>query len=680
MTVPIPLRFLCILSLLCLSHLAAADAHPYKIGTYPQELATHYPNSTEGDSLADVSSITLLDGAVVAQGATQAYFFNGGAFAKTTPVKLSSEEPPKAEDVEDGMGRLWQGSKAQAVTKDVEGKLWFGVQAGVARQTAEGWQFFEGKDGLPYTSFTCAAAGADGSVWFGTKKGVVCWRNGAWHYRQGTYWLPNDEIRAIAVDGEGGAWVATAGGIGRIHFKSMTLREKAEHYEKELDLIRRTPFGYVSEVSLAKPGDRSEIRQHDSDNDGLWTTMYGTGEAFAYGALKEPVYTERAKKVFEAIRFLQKVTQGGTPEPPHGYVARTILPTSGPNPNDGRVERDKEDAKTDALWKVYENRWPVSADGEWSWKSDTSSDELDGHYFFYPAYYDYCADTEEEKERVREVVGDLTDHLIEHDFRLMEHDGRPTRWGIYGPEDMNGNEDWWHERGLNSLSMLSYLTVAAHITGDDKYLKEKQMLMEEHGYHLNATVPKIQFGVGSGNQSDNEMAIMSFYNIVKYAESEEVKNLMRYSFYQYYAHVEPERNPLFNFAYAAFGLKATYANIWGEFPIVPRPDWLEDSMGTLKGFPLDRCNWSFQNSHRLDIVHLAWQQQGKDLYIPPYEKRGHLVDGKVLPIENRYVNHWNHDPWELDHNGNGKMLANGTAFLLPYYMGLYHGFIEEETK
>ena len=38
--------------------------------------------------------------------------------------------------------------------------------------------------------------------------------------------------------------------------------------------------------------------------------------------------------------------------------------------------------------------------------------ELDGHYFFYPLYYDLVADTVEEKERVREVVRDLTDHLV----------------------------------------------------------------------------------------------------------------------------------------------------------------------------------------------------------------------------------------------------------------------------
>ena len=58
-------------------------------------------------------------------------------------------------------------------------------------------------------------------------------------------------------------------------------------------------------------------------------------------------------------------------------------------------------------------------------------------------------------------------------------------------------------------------------------------------------------------------------------------------------------------------------------------------------------------------------------------RRGNRVNGKVLPVENRHFNHWNTDPWELDYGGNGGELAAGTVFLLPYYMGLYHGFIQK---
>jgi hypothetical protein len=49
----------------------------------------------------------------------------------------------------------------------------------------------------------------------------------------------------------------------------------------------------------------------------------------------------------------------------------------------------------------------------------------------------------------------------------------------------------------------------------------------------------------------------------------------------------------------------------------------------------------------------------------------------VLPVENRHFEHWNTDPWVLDYGGGGNVLGSGTVFLLPYYLGLYHGFIEK---
>jgi hypothetical protein len=97
-------------------------------------------------------------------------------------------------------------------------------------------------------------------------------------------------------------------------------------------------------------------------------------------------------------------------------------------------------------------------------------------------------------------------------------------------------------------------------------------------------------------------------------------------------------------------------------------------MATLHGFPLDRVNWSHRNSHRIDLSFLP-PQQAVDLADPSASPRGFRVNGKVLPVEERHFNHWNTDPWQLDYGGDGRELASGTVFLLPYYMGLYYGFI-----
>ena len=578
-------------------------------------------------------------------------------------------------------GRAWAVRNVLGVAFDSAGQLWFATKAGVGCQTQQGWKFYEGKDGLPWNDFTGIATGPHGEVWFATHLGVIRFADGQWHYRQGHGWLPDDDVAQAVIDAGSNVWLATAKGIGRIEFKNMTLAAKAELYEQEIKrYIKRTPFGYVAEAGLRKSEDKSSADPGDSDNDGLWTSMYGAGECFAYAATKDPKAKERAKKAFEALRFLQKVTQGGEHSPPKGFVARTIRSVDLPDPNDGRLDGDRAEQQRDKFWKAYEPRWPKSADGKWYWKSDTSSDELDGHYFFYPLYYDLCAETDAEKERVREVVRDLTDHFLAHDYQLVDHDGKPTRWGMFGPQTFNRDPLWWQERGLNSLSMLSYLSVAAHVTGDAKYAKASRDLIERHGYAHNLMYPKVQQGAGSGNQSDDEMAFMSYYGLLRCSTDEELKQMVRLSFFLYWLNESGEMNPFFNFAHAALNNDARGATPFQEFSLRPPAGWLEDSLATLYGFPLDRLAWDHRNSHRLDVVALP-RVRSVDLTDPDEpRRRGHRVNGKVLQVENRHFGHWNTDPWHLDYGGNGSELSAGTVFLLPYYMGLYHGFIQKPGR
>lgn len=569
----------------------------------------------------------------------------------------------------------WAPTKVHAVGYSPSGALWFASPQGVGRLTSS-WELFTGEDGLPYNDFTSLSVLSDDRVWFGTRIGAIRFDGEDFSYRQGKRWLPDDDVRDVVVTDRGGAWTATSYGVSHIAFQELTLAEKAAFYETEIDeRHRRTPLGYVLQVTVNRPGDRSEWTNHDSDNDGLWTSMYGAAQCFAYAATNDPKAKERADNAFYAMNFLRTVTQGTENSPPKGYVARTILPTSGPDPNIGRIERDqREKDEDDALWKVIDPRWPVSADGKWYWKCDTSSDELDGHFFFYGLYYDLVAESEDEKRRVRTHVQEIADHLVDHNFNLVDHDGKPTRWARYSPEELNHDKNWFVERGLNSLSILSYLAVAEHITGDEKFAEAARYLVEEHGYEQNLMYPKHQRGAGAGNQSDDEMAFMCYYSLLRYEDDPELRERVLLSFNNYWRLEQPELNPFFNFAYAAYGRDATFHDAWGAHDLSPGGDWLSDSVVVLKGFPLDRFNWGHRNSHRTDIVLLPnWSNlfDRRDV-----TGRGHRTNGKVLPVEERHFEHWNTDPWRLDYGGDGRVLADGTVFLLPYYMGLYHEFVK----
>lgn len=664
-------------------------AQPVKVGTFAAESRTFFKAPQLPSD--DVRDVRLgANGEVFAVTAAGAVTMKDG---KWIPATIAAAKPANVEARKDGLfvrnakgawerqfpndgaGRSWAPVDVRGAAYDAKGRLWFASPQGVGvRETDGKWKLYTGADGLPYDDFTAVAPGEDGVIWFGTRIGAIRFDGKTWEYRQGLRWLPNDEVRAIAVDSKSGnAWIATAGGLALIERKPLTLADKARVFEAEIDKRhRRTPYEYVHPVILDKPGDTSKWTQTDSDNDGLWTSMYGAGECYAYGATGREEFRIRAKKAFEALRFLRIVTQGGEHPAPTGFIARSILPVSGRNPNvhDSPQHDAQRRAERDHRWKIIDPRWPKN--GEWYWKTDTSSDELDGHYFFYGLYYDLVAKTEEEKQRVREHVAAITDHLLVHNYALVDHDGKVTRWAVFGPEEINHNQDWWQERGMNSLSILAYLKVAEHITGDARYAKAARTLIEVHGYATNTLITKTHLGPGAGNQSDDEMIFMNYYSLLKYEKDPQLRQKYLRGFRSHWDNEQPEMNPVFNFLYAAVGAGGRFEDAFGVDDLSPQGPWLEDSIDTLKRLPLDRIDWALKNSHRKDIVRLPANVREGNAAV------GHRVNGKVLPIDERFVGHWNHDPWTLDSRGGGRTLADGGVFLLPYYMGLYHGFVAPE--
>ena len=709
-------------TMLCIDLVSAEQPKvPVSVGLFPQEMRV-FQTEQEGLPSNDVRAVAVAkDGRVVARTAMGNAVLEDGKWSatdgftalfaarKTVPAAmraivkkagavLAVARGPKGQVAvgtekglflsdKEGARQVFprDGQKSWAPTKvtvsyDGLGRLWFASYQGAGCFEKGAWSLYTGAEGLPYDDMTTVAGCADGTVWFGTAIGAIRFDGSAWAYRQGKRWLPGDEVRDIAVDADGNAWVATAGGLAFIHFNGMTLAEKAKFYEDEIDKHhRRTEFGYVIEAHTPQAGKKTDTSVGDSDNDGLWTSMYGAGECFAYGATKDPLAKRRAKRAFTALRFLSEAPRGSEHEPPPGFIARTVLETSsGRNPNAGGYTLEGQRRfreERDGYWRVYEPRWPKSADGRYYWKSDTSSDELDGHYFFYPLYYDLVAGTEEEKNAVREIVRANIDHLIRHDFSMHDHAGK-TRWAVYGPKDLNQDPQWHEERGLKSISILSYLNVAYHMTGDMKYRKAAKELRDKHSYHINVMWPKYQRGIGSGNQSDDEMAFMSYYNLIKYEPDPKLKKLYLASFANSWRQEEPEMNPFFNFCFASLAVDVEFTTIWGTFDLSPWETWLEDSIDTLRRFPLDRFDWRHTNHHRKDLILLS--DHWADAYDDKIRGKGYKNNGKTLPVDERFFNHWNASPWELDTGGGGHVIGTGTVYTLPYYMGLYHGFIAVE--
>ncbi|HOJ33406.1 MAG TPA: two-component regulator propeller domain-containing protein [Candidatus Hydrogenedentes bacterium] len=574
-----------------------------------------------------------------------------------TPSKNTFQSPSEVfpEDATYG----WSVRKVGALTV-VNGRLWFGAENGAGMWDGHTWRLFTGKEGLPYNHFTCAAPGEDGAVWFGTENGAMRYDGTRWAYRAFRRWLPDNRVNAIAVDSQGTAWIATPKGISRIERRPMTLAEKAAHFEQIID-ERHTRLGFVVRCEFEKEGDVSKSRIHPTDNDGLYTAMYGASQAFRYAATKDPVAKERAKRCFQAVKWLVDIT--GIP----GFPARAILPVKGnQDPNIGFGEKENlAMQKTDPLWKNIVPRWPKSADGKYWWKCDTSSDEMCGHYFFYGVYYDLVAETPAEKQEVIDLVRAVTNHIVDHNFNLVDHDGKPTRWGRWSPEYLH-SLDGWADRGLQAVEILSFLNVAYHITGDNKFADAAKYLRDTHAYHADAILGRCVFPPDFVVPWDNNLAFLSWYGLLKYEKDAALLDYYRTGLYRNWLFVSGQRDPFFNFVFA------------GVYPDRERPVWedvkpdfppiIADAVSTLRGTPWMLLGWEMKNSHRLDVV-LDRTPGQRNVY-------GGSVLGGALPIEERCHIRINSDHFDLDHSqGGGSCEYEGTFFLLPYYLGRYHGFI-----
>jgi hypothetical protein len=400
----------------------------------------------------------------------------------------------------------------------------------------------------------------------------------------------------------------------------------------------------VTHADLKKPGDLSAgIVPHASDNDGLWTAIYLCAEAFRYGATRDPEARAAAKKSMEAMLDLTRLS--GYP----GYPARAILRkgevASGYDPEETvRVEGEK-----DKIWYTS----PV--DPNILCKGDTSSDELDGHYFAFYVYHELVADAPEKKEIAR-IVRSITDNLLRNDYTLVGHTGRRTRWGVFGPQHLNDDPRWVDERGLNSIELLCYLKVTEHITGDAKYRAAYENLIEKHHYLLNTLAYRKGQAWWRINHSDDELAYVTYYPLIQLEKQPERRAILLQSLAETWrgsgatAGIREENSPFYNFIFGA---------LTGE------PCRAQEAVETLRDWPWDLVDWRVQNGHRHDVAFRTARGAPRQ-----------QLD-RVLPVSERPLMRWNGNPWSPAGGDGGRTEEDPGAWLIGYWMGRYHRLIEE---
>jgi hypothetical protein len=538
------------------------------------------------------------------------------------------------------------GAGVTALAYASDARLWVGGLSGITvYQQGKEQQRFTTKDGLPTVYVQSITRAPDGVMWVGTTRGVARYDGTSWSLRHSRRWLLDDEVRDVAFDAEGTAWIATAGGVSAIIRKTMSLAQKAEFFQEAcIKRHVREPW-LVEYCRLPVPGDISKWEPGDDDNDGQYTAMYLAMESFRYAVTKAPDARENAKNAFEALRFLQTVTE--TP----GFFARTVVPSTWTRMRDpGDTLDAREWAVTriqDPRYKKVEKRWRPSKDGKWLWKGDTSSDEVTGHFYGYAVYHDLAAD-DTQKEVVREHVRKVMDYIIDGGYVFKDIDGTHTRWGVWAPEKLNGDPDWAPERGVNSVEILSFLKATYHITGNEKYQKEYLRLLHEEHYADNVRHAKT-YAPGWRTHIDDELLALAYPALLRYEKDPDLLKLYRESLDYWYGGIKGDRSPYFDFL---------YAGLTGTRPQTP------DGIAFLRDMPLDLIDWTVDNAKREDI------QLVRAPEIEP------LQTSRLLPASERGVIRWDRNPWAATQGGGANTESAPTFWLLPYWMGRYSGFIE----
>jgi hypothetical protein len=198
------------------------------------------------------------------------------------------------------------------------------------------------------------------------------------------------------------------------------------------------------------------------------------------------------------------------------------------------------------------------------------------------------------------------------------------------------------------MELLSFLKLAHHMTGDEKYQKEYLRLIEKEGYLDNmAKMPHqnkawfIYYDV-----------VLALYQYPILIGCEKDPRLMK--FYEdhldaFLALRKADHSPLINFVYCYARKKKA------ELPA--SVDFLVDT-------PLDLVSWPVDHTKRED-VHLVREPVLEDVQV-----------NALPPASIRMTVRWDKNPWAVD-GADPHVEREPVFWLLPYWMGRYLGMIGE---
>ena len=388
----------------------------------------------------------------------------------------------------------------------------------------------------------------------------------------------------------------------------------------------------------------------------------------------------------------------------------------------------------DASGKIPERLWNDVIGGEYSpenliYKTDTSADEIVGHMFIFKLINDIIAPEDAEiKAILVEAVDSLAQHLSDNNYMLLDATGQPSTWANFGRELFNTGSSV-AESSLHSLVLLSVFKTAAYVTGYQKWENEYRMAALDPAFeyakvtaqHYERMMAAAKYTIGDAvvhplgnlvgmlkdtdlvemvyrlivNYSSEEMAMLGFYTMFSLEDDEEILGYYREAIDDWWRSIKYSENPLWYIIYQLAYPEKEITDAYGN-GIVETAAW------SLSRHPAETVMYHASNNNRDDIGQINLKSIAPNLReVLTYDKKtseeitpldsdseiidvvkyviaASKVDWAVAPPDEKSFAKYNLSAYHLDDYVNPNCMQASTTYTLPYWMGVYHGVINQK--
>jgi hypothetical protein len=373
----------------------------------------------------------------------------------------------------------------------------------------------------------------------------------------------------------------------------MSLHKKALLFEENVLRNHWIEGLYPSIVALppdGSPPDQTTAGRSNVAHSSSWTGNYLAGQAYRYAFTRDESVRRHCDEILQALHRLQEMT--GIP----GFLARGYLRGHGPS------YEERDGASTSRFWHQGAGKWK-----DWRWRGSPSHHNYDDVIHGYGAYYDLAAD-DKQKEMMKRDMHALLSYIVDNDMNIFDEYG--SREPFIGTTDGKTPD-------LRTIMVTSCLKIAYHITGDEKFNRAYQKLVDQYGYRKRTTFPaaprRTEF-------DDTEHVLGDLDNMFRMEKDPELLRFYRAVLEAIWESNKDDRQAYYTFMHCAISGQRDEQR-------------LQAAIQNLRDYPTDKIFRPKMNSIRPEVKKVGGLAEEP---LPMYER----------PLDNEYE--WKNNPYSLD--------------------------------